>query len=135
MGGIISESFAAEDAVQADGMMASFAGFIPLILIFVVFYFLVIRPQQRRAKEHSKMLDNIVVGDEVLLSSGFLAVIVKILPEHVVLNEKGAFVAEIADGVRVKVMRSSIASVLSKSKSASDKVDSSVQGSTVANKN
>ncbi len=79
---------------------------LPLILIFVVFYFLLIRPQAKRAKEHKAMVAAMSVGDEVVTSGGILGKIVETGEQFVTV--------EIADGVRVKVQRHTISSVLPK---------------------
>lgn len=81
--------------------------FLPLILIFVVFYFLLIRPQQRKAKDHKTMLDALRRGDRIVTGGGIVGTVVR------VDNPEEATV-EIADGVRVRVLRSTISSVLAK---------------------
>ncbi len=78
----------------------------PLILIFVVFYFLMIRPQQKRMREHRDMLGALRRGDRVVTGGGILGQIVKIADDEVTV--------EIAEGVRVRVLRSSITSVVTK---------------------
>jgi preprotein translocase subunit YajC len=81
--------------------------FLPLILIFVVFYFLLIRPQQRKAKDHKTMLDALRRGDRVVTGGGIIATVARVEnPEEVTVD--------IADGVRVRVLRSTISSVLAK---------------------
>src|SRR5438045_5235670 len=81
--------------------------FLPLILIFVVFYFLLIRPQQRKAKDQRAMLDALRRGDRVVTGGGILGTVSKVVsPEEVEVD--------IASGVRVKVLRSTITSVLAK---------------------
>lgn len=81
--------------------------FIPLILIFVIFYFLLIRPQQKRIKEHKSMVDALTRGDNVVTAGGFIGKIVRILED-----DKAEI--EIADNVTVKVVKSTITQVLSK---------------------
>src|SRR5436190_15663160 len=81
--------------------------FLPLILIFVVFYFLLIRPQQRKAKDHKTMLDALRRGDRVVTGGGIIGTVAR------VDNPEEATV-EIADGVRVRVVRSTITSVLAR---------------------
>lgn len=78
--------------------------FLPLIGVFVVFYFLLIRPQQKKAKEHADMLTSLKRGDKVLTSGGFMATVSKLVSDHEV-------VLEIADGVRVRCIKSSITQV------------------------
>jgi preprotein translocase subunit YajC len=81
--------------------------FLPLVLIFVVFYFLLIRPQQRKAKEHRTTLDALRRGDRVVTGGGIIGSVVRVdSPEEVVVD--------IAEGVRVRVVRSTITSVLAK---------------------
>ena len=81
--------------------------FLPLVLIFVVFYFLLIRPQQKKQKDHRTMLDALRRGDRVVTGGGILGTVSKVTsPEEVEVD--------IASGVRVKVLRSTITSVLAK---------------------
>ena len=81
--------------------------FLPLVLIFVVFYFLLIRPQQRKAKDHKVMLDALRRGDRVVTGGGIIGTVARAdNPEEVTVD--------IADGVRVRVLRSTISSVLAK---------------------
>jgi preprotein translocase subunit YajC len=81
--------------------------FLPLILIFVVFYFLLIRPQQRKAKDHKTMLDALRRGDRVVTGGGILGTVARVdSPEEVTVD--------IAEGVRIRVLRSTITSVLAK---------------------
>lgn len=93
---MVSTAFAA-DAAAAPGGPQGIMGFLPLILIFVVFYFLLIRPQQKKAKAHQDFIASLKKGDEVVTSGGIQGKITG-------LTERVATV-EIADGVRVKVSR------------------------------
>ncbi len=78
--------------------------FLPLVLIFVVFYFLLIRPQQRKARDHRATLDALRRGDRVVTGGGIIGTVVRVdSPDEVVVD--------IADGVRVRVVRSTITSV------------------------
>lgn len=81
---------------------------VPLILIFVVFYFLLIRPQQKKVKEHREMLGALRRNDKIVTNGGIIGQITKVLNE----NE---LELQIADGVRVKVMRSMVANVYARS--------------------
>ena len=74
--------------------------FIPLILIFVIFYFFLIRPQQRKAKEHKKMVDEIKRGDKVITTGGIIGTV-----DRIIDNEK--IELQISDNVKVEVIRSS----------------------------
>jgi preprotein translocase subunit YajC len=77
------------------------------VLIFVVFYFLLIRPQQKKAKDHRTMLDALRRGDRVVTGGGIVGTVSKVVgPEEVEVD--------IAQGVRVRVLRSTISSVLAK---------------------
>ena len=81
--------------------------FLPLILIFVVFYFLLIRPQQRKAKDQKNMLDALRRGDRVVTGGGIIGTVARVdNPEEVVVD--------IAENVRVRVVRSTITTVLAK---------------------
>jgi len=73
--------------------------FIPLILIFVIFYFFLIRPQQKKAKEHKTMVENLKRGDKVVTSGGIVGTV-----DRIIDNEKVEI--EIADNVKVEVVRS-----------------------------
>ena len=83
---------------------------LPILLIFGVFYFLMIRPQQRRAKDHKKMLDALQKGDEVLTSGGLYGKITGLTDSVVTL--------EIADRVRVKVSRAQVSELTHKAERA-----------------
>ena len=87
--------------------------FLPLILIFVVFYFLLIRPQQKKMKEHKAMLGTVRRGDKVVTGGGIIGTITKVIDENEVT-------VEIADGVKVRVQRGLISSVLSKTQPVDD---------------
>ncbi len=104
----ISEVFAADATSNASSIGASFANFIPLILIFVVFYFLIIRPQQKKLKEHRKMIDQIKRGDTVITSGGIIGEVNK------VDGANAQFIIEIAPKVEIKVLKSAISEVLNK---------------------
>ncbi|RME15886.1 MAG: preprotein translocase subunit YajC [Bdellovibrio sp.] len=75
----------------------------PFVFIIIIFYFLLIRPQQRRARQHSEFLQKLKRGDSVLTSSGILGTIEGITDKFVTL--------EIADGVRIRILKSQIASL------------------------
>ncbi len=78
--------------------------FLPIILIFVIFYFLLIRPQQKRSKEHKALLDNIKVGEYIITSGGIYGRITGI--------KDNVITVEISDKVRVKLNRGNIAGVV-----------------------
>ena len=86
---------------------SNFAQFIPLILIFVIFYFFLIRPQQKRVKEHKDMVKNLKRGDEVITSGGIIGKVDRVY-------EDDRIDLEISEGVKVQVIRNTIQSHLKK---------------------
>ncbi len=92
---------------QAGGGGDAFASFLPIILIFVIFYFLLIRPQQKKMKAHRAMLGMVKRGDRVLTGGGIIGTITKVKEENDELSD------EIGDGVRVDILRGTISDVLS----------------------
>jgi preprotein translocase subunit YajC len=82
--------------------------FVPFILIFVIMWFLIIRPQQKRVKTHQEMIKNVRRGDTVVTSGGIIGRVTKVLEESADIE------IEIADGVKVKVARAMIAEVRAK---------------------
>lgn len=89
----------------------AFAQFIPLILIFAIMYFLLIRPQQKKMKEHQAMVEGLRRGDQVLTQGGIIGKVVKV-------KDGGEIDVEIAEGVKVRVIKGTIAQVLSKTEPA-----------------
>jgi len=86
-----------------QGAGGGLMGFLPLILIFVIFYFMLIRPQQKKAKEHKAMLENLKKGDKVITSGGEYGVIEEVKTNTVVVK--------IAENVKVKYGKPYIAAV------------------------
>jgi preprotein translocase subunit YajC len=80
-----------------------FTGFIPLILMFVIFYFLLIRPQQKRTKEHRQMISNLKKGDRIVTSGG--------IHGRITGMDDATLTVEIADKVRVKVARGNVSNL------------------------
>ncbi len=93
-------------AQDVAGIMASVTQFAPLLLIFGVFYFLLIRPQQTRAKETKTMLAALRRGDRVVTAGGILGVV------QAVKEDSNEIDVEIAPNVRVKVLRETITTVI-----------------------
>lgn len=79
---------------------------LPLVIIFVVFYFLLIRPQQKRQKEHRDLVTKLLIGDEVVTAGGVLGKVTKVTESFLHV--------EIAEGVEVRVQRQTIGAVLPK---------------------
>ncbi len=90
--------------------------FLPFILIFVIMYFLLIRPQQRKMKEHQAMINAVKKGDKVVTAGGLIAKVTKLGPD-----DSDEIEAEIASGVKVTVLRSTLTAVLSKTEPANKK--------------
>ena len=88
-------------------MSSNFAQFIPLILIFVIFYFFLIRPQQKKVREHKTMTQNLKRGDEVITSGGIIGTVDRVFEDdRIELN--------ISDGVKVQVFKNTIQGHLKK---------------------
>ena len=96
--------FAYAMGAAGGGGSQGFTAFIPIILIFVIFYFLLIRPQQKRAKEHRVLLSNLKVGDQVLTTGGIYGRVTGLRDDIITV--------EISDKVRVKVSRGHIGTIL-----------------------
>ena len=88
-------------------MDSGIAQFIPLILIFVIFYFFLIRPQQKKVKEHKLMVQNLKRGDEVITSGGIIGKVDRVY-------EDDKLEIEISDGVKVNVIKNTVQSHLKK---------------------
>ena len=82
---------------------SGFAQFIPLILIFVIFYFFLIRPQQKKVKEHKAMVQNLKRGDEVITSGGIIGRVERVFDD-------GRIEVNISDGVNVQVVKDTVQS-------------------------
>jgi len=102
----VNLALAAGETGGGDG----FASLIPLILIMVIFYFLLIRPQQKRLKTHGEMIKNLKKGDKVITGGGLFATVIDVKEQHLKV--------EIADGVRVKVKQDTILNIITADKPA-----------------
>ena len=102
MGFFIQDAWAQGAATASDPWLSM----LPLVIIFVVFYFLLIRPQQKRQKEHKDLIGKLVTGDEVVTAGGVLGKVTEVGESFVLV--------EIADGVQVKVQRHTIGAVMPK---------------------
>ncbi len=98
-------------AQAAGGAGGALGSFIPLILIFAIMYFLLIRPQQKKVKEHQAMVAALRRGDQVVTQGGLIGKVSKVKDDQEVE-------LEIADGVKVRVVRNTIAQVLNKTEPA-----------------
>ncbi len=99
----VSPAFAQDAGTGGSG----FEALLPLVLIFVVFYFLLIRPQQKKQKQHKEMLTAIRRGDRVVTGGGIVGTVTKVVDDK-------ELAVEITDGVKVRVQRALVASVISK---------------------
>lgn len=101
MGGLIQDAWA-----QGQGQGDPLISFLPLILIFVVFYFLLIRPQNKRQKEHREMVANLAPGDEVVTAGGVLGKVTEVKDQFIRV--------EIADGIVITVQRGTVGGIVPK---------------------
>lgn len=99
---------------QSGGGFGGMESLLPLVLIFVVFYFLLIRPQQKKAKAHREMLGNLHRGDRIVTSGGLIGKITRI-------PNDAELILEIAEGVKVRVLRGMISEVSAKTERARDR--------------
>jgi preprotein translocase subunit YajC len=106
----ISEAFAQTGADAAAGGLG-LVQLAPLVLIFVVFYFLLIRPQQKKMKAHRNMVAALKRGDRVVTAGGIIGLVTKVLSDTEVQ-------VEIAEGVRVRVTRASISDLVARTEPA-----------------
>jgi preprotein translocase subunit YajC len=104
----ISSAFAQTAPAAAAGgdMQSSLMSMLPLVLMFVVLYFVMIRPQMKKQKEHRAMIDALAKGDEVATAGGVLGKVTKLGDNHLGL--------EIATGVEIQIQRSAVVQVLPK---------------------
>lgn len=116
----ISTAFAQDGG--AMGGMGGLVQFVPLIAIVAIFYFLLIRPQQKRQKEHQAKINSARRGDQVMTGGGIFGKVTKVMDD-------GKLQVEIAEGVRIRVAASTLMDVISKTEPAktvkSDKADKS----------
>lgn len=97
----VAVAFAEDAAPAAGGPMSNIVNFAPLVILFVIFYFLLIRPQQKKAKEHKQMLSQVQKGDSIITNGGLYGRVVSVAED--------ALTVEIADNVKVKVARDAVA--------------------------
>ena len=95
-------------------MNEAFVSFLPLILIFVIFYFLLIRPQQKKMKQHKEMIDKIKRGDDIVTAGGVFAKVSRVIDENKVE-------AQISSNVKIIISRPTITSVINNSTEANNK--------------
>lgn len=110
---IIRDAFAAEEA--KGSILSNLPNIMPLMLIMAVFYFLVIRPQQKRTREHQRRISQLARGDEIITSGGIVGTVVNVPAEgdHVTV--------EIAKDVKIKVAKHYVSEFLSQTRTSNDK--------------
>ena len=111
----ITPAFAQGSPLGGDNMLVSL---LPFVLIFVIMYFLILRPQQKRVKQHQEMVKNVRKGDTVINSGGTIGRVTKVIDDEQIE-------VEIADGIRVRQMRQMIAEVRAKGEPVKDDAASS----------
>lgn len=102
----ISNAYAQTAPAADPGLMGSLTTFLPLILMFVVMYFLMIRPQQKRQKELKAMMDALAKGDEVVTAGGIVGRVAKVTDTYVTL--------EVAAGTEITVQKNAVTTLLPK---------------------
>ena len=102
----ISNAYAQTTTAADPGLMGSLTTFAPLIIMFVVMYFLMIRPQQKRQKEMKAMMEALAKGDEVVTAGGILGRVVKVADAYVTL--------EVATGTEMVVQKNAVTTLLPK---------------------
>ncbi len=93
----------AQNGQGATGARGMFGTLMPLVLIFVIFYFLLILPQRRKQKQHREMVTNLKKGDKVITTGGVFGTVTRVKPEYLEV--------EVAEKLRIRVQRSSISAL------------------------
>lgn len=110
---LISPAYAQAGGDPTGGLMS----LLPLVLIFVVFYFILIRPQQKKAKEHRLMLGDLKRGDRIVTGGGVIGTVIRVAPDN------DEVIVEIAKDVRIKVVKGTIQTVMREPGEAPQKPD------------
>ncbi len=110
-----AQEVSAVNGQNAEGF--SFSSFVPLLLIFVIFYILLIRPQNKKMKEHQALVNNIKKGDKVITSSGIIGVISDIN------NKEGIVDLHIADDVVIQIVKHNVLEVVKSKSNKKNKKD------------
>ena len=110
---LITSAYAQMPSMFGGGSDNMLVSLLPFILIFVIMYFLILRPQQKRVKQHAEMVKNVRKGDTVITSGGMIGRVTKVVDDDQVE-------IEVADGVRVRQMRSMVSDVRAKGEPVKD---------------
>lgn len=108
----IAHALGAPGGAAEQGGGSPFSGLFMMVIIFAIFYLILIRPQQKKMKEHRKLIDEIKKGDHVVTAGGIIGMVEGATPEKLTVK--------IAEGVKVKVTRSSVAHVISAEEAAKE---------------
>lgn len=100
----IAYAMGAPGGAAPQGGGSPFSGLFMMVIIFAIFYLILIRPQQKKMKEHKKMVDELKKGDHIVTAGGIIGMVEGVAPEKLTVK--------IADGVKIKITRSSVAHVL-----------------------
>ncbi|MCP3944939.1 MAG: preprotein translocase subunit YajC [Desulfobacteraceae bacterium] len=113
---MISTAYAMGTMGGQTGQAGGIAGFLPIIILFAIFYFLLIRPQQKKAKEHKGMVASLKKGSRIITSGGIFGTIVSI--------DESTIGLEIAEKIKIKISRGNVAGLITENDSAqkSDKL-------------
>ena len=106
----VTPAFAQGSPLGSDSLLVTM---LPFVLIFVIMYFLILRPQQKRVKEHAELVKNLRRGDSVVTSGGVVGKVTKVVDDEQIE-------IEIADGVRIRQMRQMVSAVRAKTEPAKD---------------
>ena len=109
---MISSAFAQSAAGGAGGF--SLQGLLPFVLIFIIFYFLLIRPQQRKMKEHREMISKLKRGDDIITAGGIYCKVSRVIDENKIE-------AQISNNVKIVISKPTITSVINNSSNANNK--------------
>ncbi len=112
---LISEVKAQESGAPAANSEFSFASFVPLILIFAIFYFLIIRPQSKKMKEHQKLVSSVKKGDKVTTSSGIIGVVSSVNEDEKTVN------LEVSSNTQIEIVKGHITEIVSDKKKGDNK--------------
>jgi preprotein translocase subunit YajC len=112
---LITPAFAQGVASSQGGMTEMLQTFAPFVLIAIIMYFLIIRPQQKRAREHAELIKNVRRGDTVVMTGGLIGKVARVIDD-------GELELEVAPNVKVRVARSMISEVRAKGEPVKDAV-------------
>lgn len=112
---MISTAYAMGQPAGQAGQAGGLAGFLPIIILFAIFYFLLIRPQQKKAKEHKEMIGNLKKGQRIVTSGGIYGTIASLDDTTIGL--------EIAEKIKIKISRGNVAALISDTETAQKSKD------------